>query len=126
MLQLKSVFKTGFLLGLIWGAWHFLVNVWGSSTSSGEVPLVIFLPVALFSFLLPYRILMVWVYDNTKSLLMAILMHMVLITFWLTFMPTSSTGIYIFTWFLVWAVLLWVLVLAVNKYTAGKLLRYQH
>jgi hypothetical protein len=28
-----------------------------------------------FSFLLPYRVLMVWVYDRTRSLLVVILMH---------------------------------------------------
>ena len=30
----------------------------------------------LFSWLLPYRVLIVWVYDRTHSLLVAVLMHM--------------------------------------------------
>ena len=29
-----------------------------------------------FSILLPYRVLMVWVYDHTQSVLMAVLMHL--------------------------------------------------
>jgi len=32
--------------------------------------------VMLFSWLLPYRVLIVWVYDRTQSLLVVMLMHM--------------------------------------------------
>jgi membrane protease YdiL (CAAX protease family) len=66
--------QTGFLLGIAWGAWHTLVSWWGS-IGAGDVPMAIYLPVVLFAFLIPYRILMVWVYERTQSLLLAMLMH---------------------------------------------------
>jgi membrane protease YdiL (CAAX protease family) len=123
MLKRFSVFKTGLFLGLVWGAWHFLVNFWGSANSAGVVPLVLFLLVALFSFLLPYRILMVWAYSHTKSLLISILMHCSLITFWLVLAPTAGDGLTKVIWFSTWAVILWGMVIAVNNLTKGGLLR---
>jgi hypothetical protein len=57
------------------GAWHFLAILWGSPGSFGSVPIPVYMLVALFSFLPPYRVLMVWVYDRTQSLLIAVLMH---------------------------------------------------
>jgi len=54
-----GVLGTGLIVGLLWGAWHFLVTLWGSGSSSGALSLVLFLFVALFSFLPPYRLLMV-------------------------------------------------------------------
>jgi membrane protease YdiL (CAAX protease family) len=121
MLKRLSVFMTGLFLGLIWGAWHFLVNFWGSANSAGDVSLVLFLFIALFSFLIPYRILMVWVYSHTKSLLVSILMHCSLIIFWLVLAPTIGTGLYRVIWFSTWAAILWVMVVIVNKLTKGSL-----
>src|SRR5829696_9249970 len=86
-----GVFSTGLIVGLLWGAWHFLSNVWGSGTSSG-VPLALFMPVILFSFLPPYRMLMVWVYERTESLLVAILMHASLVAFWIISTPVGMGG----------------------------------
>lgn len=114
MLKKLSVFKTAIGLGLIWGAWHFLVNLWGSANSSLDVPLAVYLGAALFSFLIPYRIFMVWVYKFTQSLLLAILMHCSLITFWLILAPRVGTGIFRVVWFLTWAAVLWLAVLTVG------------
>ncbi len=66
--------QTGLILGVIWGAWHTVASWWGSN-SAGDVPLAIYLPVVLFAFLIPYRILMVRVYERTQSVLLAMLMH---------------------------------------------------
>ena len=122
MLKRLNVFKTGLFLGLIWGAWHFLVNFWGSANSAGVVPLALFLFVALFSFLLPYRILMVWVYDHTKSLLISILMHCSLIIFWLILAPTAGDGLSKVIWFSTWAVILWGTVITVNNLNQKQLI----
>jgi membrane protease YdiL (CAAX protease family) len=107
-----GVFSTGLSVGLLWGAWHFLSNIWGSGASSG-VSLALFMLVILFSFLPPYRVLMVWVYEHTGSLLIAILMHASLVAFWLISMPNGIAGAPLMTWYLVWAALLWVVVAAV-------------
>jgi len=75
LLKRHSVIGTGLLTGVLWGAWHLLAVLWGSASSFGDVPIPVFMLVALFAFLPPYRVLMVRVYERTGSLLVAILMH---------------------------------------------------
>jgi hypothetical protein len=107
----------------MWGAWHFLVNLWGSDSSSGALSLALFLPVVLFSFLPAYRVLMVWVYDRTGSLLVAMLMHASLVVFWLIFTPLAISELPLVTWYLVWAAVLWVVVAAVAVANGGHISR---
>ena len=62
------------------------------ATSSGTLPLALYLLVLLFSILPAYRVLMVWVYDRTGSLLVAILMHTSLLASTLIIIPLSHRG----------------------------------
>ena len=71
----RGIFLTGLIVGLVWGAWHLLVTWWGSTDTSGSLSMIVYLPAMTLSFLVPFRILMVWVYDRTGSLLVAMLMH---------------------------------------------------
>lgn len=73
LLRKLNIFKTGMLLGLIWGAWHFIL-FWENDSFHRTIPFLLLLA-RLFSWLPAYRILMVWVYEGTKSLLIIILMH---------------------------------------------------
>jgi membrane protease YdiL (CAAX protease family) len=75
MLARQKVVATGVGVGLVWGAWHLLAIYWGSADALGSVPVALYLFVALFSFLVPYRILMTWVYEHTRSTLIGVLMH---------------------------------------------------
>jgi membrane protease YdiL (CAAX protease family) len=118
LLGRHGVLATGLFVGLLWGAWHFLSNIWGSGTSSG-VPLALFMPAILFSFLPPYRMLMVWVYERTESLLVAILMHASLVAFWIISTPVGMVGVPLVTWYLVWAAALWAVVGAVAMANHG-------
>ena len=62
-----GILATGLLVGGVWGAWH--APLFSRSDSfTGALPLVL-LTVQLFSWLPAYRVLMVWVYDSTGSLL---------------------------------------------------------
>ena len=70
-----SIFRAGLILGVVWGLWHTLVVAWGIGAAAGSVPLAVFVPLDLLSFLPAYRVLMVWVYDLTDSLLLLMLMH---------------------------------------------------
>jgi membrane protease YdiL (CAAX protease family) len=70
-----GVLATGLIVGFVWGAWHLLVVWWGSADTSGSLSMVVYLPAMAFSFLVPYRVLMVWVYDRTDSVLLAMWMH---------------------------------------------------
>ena len=85
--------------------------------------MAIYLPVMLFSFLPPYRVLMVWVYDRTGSLLVAMLMHASLTTSVRIFDPLAISGVALLTYNLVLAAALWVVVAAVAVANRGQLER---
>lgn len=70
-----GVLGTGLIMGLLWGAWHLPLFA-GSAASSGAIPPALFMAVMLFAWLVPYRVLMVFVYDRTQSVLLAMLMHL--------------------------------------------------
>lgn len=104
-----GVFSAGLLLGILWGLWHmplFLASV----HSSGPIPPVIYLLVLLFSFLPPYRILMVSLYHRTGSLLVTILMHAPLTASQLVLIPAGISGRQLVTFDLALGAVLWVLV----------------
>jgi len=74
-----GVLTTGLIVGVLWGAWHLLQSYWASGVTSGEISLSIWLADAVVGAfvgqLVAYRVLMVWVYEHTESLLLAMLMH---------------------------------------------------
>ena len=105
-----SIVTTGLILGLLWGAWHFLL-FWESDSFSGFIPFVLLLA-RLFSWLPAYRILMVWVYDRTESLLVVILMHMSLVATLTTIDPVL-TGTNLVIFIVARAAILWAIVAAV-------------
>jgi membrane protease YdiL (CAAX protease family) len=126
LLRLRhGVLGTGLIVGVLWGAWHFLTTFWGSGTASGALSLAIFVPGVLFAVgILPaYRVLMVWVYDRTNgSLLVAMLMHASLTASMLILGPLA-TGAALATYILVLAAALWVVVGAVAVANDGHLTR---
>jgi membrane protease YdiL (CAAX protease family) len=113
---------TGLIVGLLWGAWHFPLFS-GSVSSSGALLLALYLSVLLFSFLPAYRVLMVWVYDRTGSLFVAMLMHAPLAASQLILIPLAISGVQVVTYDLVFAAALWVFVAAVAVANRGRLER---
>lgn len=110
-----SALRTGLVVGLAWGAWHFVVIYW-MSDPSGEVPLAVLLPIQLFSWLPAFRVLMVWVYDRTGgSLLIAMLMHASLSAGMLILQPLAMEGTVLLTYVLAFAAALWVVVGVVRR-----------
>ena len=121
-----GVLTTGLIVGFLWGAWHFLVNFWssGRDSPSGALSLALLLTSLLFSIgILPaYRVLMVWVYDRTGSLLVAMLMHLSLTASNVILAPLA-TGVLPVIWVLVLAVALWIIVAVVAVVNRGQLLQ---
>lgn len=97
------------------------MNFWGSGTSTGTLSLDLFFPSLLFSvvILTAYRLLMIWVYDNTGSLLVTMLMHASLTASTVILMP-QATGGDLLMYDLVLAAL-FVTVAAIVAARAGKL-----
>jgi membrane protease YdiL (CAAX protease family) len=116
-----GVLTTGLIVGVLWGAWHF--PLFSSGDPSGALPLALFLPVQLFSFLAAYRVLMVWVYDRTGSLLVAMLMHASLTASTLILQPLDVTGMRIVTYDLILTVALWLLIAALAMANGRQLSR---
>jgi len=121
-----SILTTGLIVGVLWGAWHFLQGLWISGTYSGALPLALFLPLSILSSiaqLTAYRILLVWVYDRTGSLLVTTLMHAVLtISTVIIFRPLATGASFLVnTWVL--AAAFWVVVAAVAAANRGRLSR---
>jgi membrane protease YdiL (CAAX protease family) len=107
-----GVLTTGLIVGVLWGAWHFIV-FWQSGSFSGALSLALLLG-QLFSWLPAYRVLLVWVYDRTGSLLVVMLMHAGLVANNFVLIP-ALTGAALLTYILVWAAALWVVVAAVQR-----------
>jgi membrane protease YdiL (CAAX protease family) len=126
LLGRRGVFSTGLLVGVLWGAWHLLSSVWYAGVMHGEVPLVPF--TALYFAggvvqLTAYRVLMVWAYDRTGSLLLAVLMHAGLIVTTTPLVMGATTGVVFLTWFGASAAALWGVVAAVALANGGHLAR---
>jgi membrane protease YdiL (CAAX protease family) len=112
-----GIFTTGLIVGLVWGAWHFL-PFWEVNTFYGALPLALLLA-RLFSWLPPYRMLMVWVYDRTDSLLVTMLMHGSLVATTLVLPSMELNGVPLIAWLLAWAMALWITSAAVYLFRHG-------
>ena len=121
-----STLKSGIIIGLLYAVWNFPVVFWVSSATGtvGSLPMVIFMPAVLFTWLPACRVLMVWVYEHTESLLLIMLMHASLIAFWRIFTPLILTGAALITYYFVFTASVWIInAVALRQKT---LLRPQH
>jgi membrane protease YdiL (CAAX protease family) len=107
-----GVLATGLIVGFLWAAWHLLVALWASGTVSGTLFLASYL-LDPFLFLVAFRVLMVWVYDRTDSLLVAMLMHMSLTFSPRVLAPLGTSAVHLLTFDLVWSAAVSVVVVAV-------------
>jgi membrane protease YdiL (CAAX protease family) len=122
-----GILTTGLIIGVLWGVLYIpTYDLWGSSASFGSLPVPLFLSVYGLSFLVghmpAFRVLMVWVYDRTGSLLVAILMHASLLACIIIFAP-AATGVAFLVYSFAVAAALWVIVAAVAVANGGKLSR---
>jgi membrane protease YdiL (CAAX protease family) len=107
LLKQYNIYATGLLIGLLWGAWHFIL-FWEDDTFSLTIPFLLLLA-RLFSWLPAYRIIMVWVYKHTQSLLIIILMHASLVASLATLDPAIS-GADLLIYIVIRAAILWAIV----------------
>ena len=113
-----DIFATGIIVGLLWGAWHFLA-FWEIDTFSGLLPFTLLI-MRLFTWLPPFRIIMVWIHDQTKSLLLVMLMHASLVFTTLNLPSAELSGRMLIIWLVSWSVALWVIVALIAKFGLKK------
>ena len=104
-----GVVGAGLIMGLLWGAYHFSIIYWPGNPT-GALALALLLPAQLFAWLPPYRVLMVWMYDHTNSLLLAMLMHASATASMLILQPFGISGVMLLTYVLGLGAAYWIIV----------------
>ena len=121
-----GVLTTGLFVGVLWQAWHLLQGYWSSGVTSGEISLTLWLSTwvvgALVGYLVAFRVLMVWVYEHTGSLLVAMLMHTSLVAATFILFPPLAVTANLISGFAC-AAGLWVVVAVLAVVTRGHLSR---
>jgi membrane protease YdiL (CAAX protease family) len=123
-----GVLGTGLVVGVLWAVWHVpFIRLWPGVALAEGLPLGPFLVITSFLVLvgqLPaYRVLMVWVYDRTESLLLAMLMHASLTATTFILGPAVVAGSNLLVYDVALAVVWWVVVAAVAVAYGGHLSR---
>lgn len=122
----RSILGAGLIVGILWGVWHLLQQVFISGTYAEDIPLPLYMAVAVFNTvagLTAYRVLLVWLYDRTGSLLVTTLMHASLTACNIFIFRPEATGVPFVTFGLLFTALQWLLVAVVAKLDRGRLSR---
>jgi CAAX protease family protein len=107
-IQLKwGALATGLLLGFIHGVWHIAADYMGSSGAMGAYWFTHFAAMWLVG-LMALRVITVWIYNRTGSLLLAQLTHATFTGSLITLTPTPIDPANETTWYLVFAVAIWI------------------
>ncbi len=122
----RSILGTGLILGVVWGVWHLLQQVFISGSYAETIPLPLYLAVAILNTvagLTAYRVLLVWLYDRTGSLLVTTLMHASLTACNIFLFRPEATGVSFMAFGLVFTALQWLLVALLAVIDRGRLRR---
>jgi membrane protease YdiL (CAAX protease family) len=96
-------------LGVLWGIWHLpVIDYLGTATPHGTYWLRYFL--AFAAAMTAMRVLIAWIYTNTKSVVLAQLMHASSTGALVVFSPSGVTARQETTWYAVYAIALWIIV----------------
>jgi membrane protease YdiL (CAAX protease family) len=115
MRKKQGLFSTAIYLGFLHGIWHLVVWFLIQSADLGRYWLPYFIAFVLF--LAAFRVVVVWVYSNTNSLLLAQLMHASSTGFLVVLTPTEIEPVNWVIFYTVYAVAMWVIALvAIRKY----------
>lgn len=108
----------GLGLGLVWALWHVLVDLRHNFNTMGIAWLLEF-AVFYVATLSAYRLLMMWAYANTQSLLLAVLMHASYTGWLFVLFPVTSfeQGL---VWQATFAAGLWIVVAVVVRRSAPR------
>ena len=122
MRQVRSPFAASVLLGVLWSCWHLpVVNYLGTATPHGSYWFLYFLAFALA--MTAMRVLIGWVYTNTRSMLVAQLMHISSTGSLVVFSAARASALQECIWYAVYGAVLWMVVLAVRMRYGTRLIR---
>lgn len=121
-----GVLITGIIIGILWGAWHIATHViLASGAYAAPESRSVYIAARSLSFLLgglvAFRVLMVWVYDHTRSLPLMMIMHASLTAANMIFEPEAIGGTSLYIYDLTGALAMWAVVVLVLALTRGRL-----
>jgi membrane protease YdiL (CAAX protease family) len=117
--QNLPVLPAAVLLGVLWGLWHLpVIDYLGTATPHGTSWWPFFL--AFTAAMTAMRVLIVWLYSNTKSVLLCQLMHVCSTGSLVIFSPPRVTAAQEALWYAVYALALWLLVGLVTLFYGTK------
>lgn len=113
-----GVLATGLIVGIWWSAWHLFPNIWSSRAASGELAMPVYLAATaagvFVGYLTAFRVLMVWVYDRTGSLFLAMLMHVSFTASLLILNPLDLSGVHLVAYSFALAAAVWIVVAVIT------------
>jgi membrane protease YdiL (CAAX protease family) len=104
LLEKHGTLRAGAVTGVLWGLWHF-PPFWQEDSFASGWPLVLLLA-RLFTWIVAFRVLMVWLYRQTRSLPAVVLMHTSLVVCMIAIEPALE-GAALLTYILCWTAVLW-------------------
>jgi membrane protease YdiL (CAAX protease family) len=109
----RSALSNGILLGIIWSIWHLpVIDFLGTATPHGTWWFPYFLSFALV--MTAIRVIIVWTYCNTQSILLSQIMHISSTGFLVMLSPSPISVQHEPIWYFVYAVILWVVVIYIT------------
>lgn len=118
----RSALSAGLMLGVVWGLWHApVVDYLGAAAPHGAYLVPFFL--TFIAIVMAVRVLIVWIYSNTGSVLLAQLMHASLTVSLATFDPVGVSPGQETLWYAVYAAVLWIVVAVVIMSYGKRLVR---
>ena len=109
MRQKLPALGAAILLGLLWGAWHLpVIDYLGTATPHGARWLHFFL--SFTAAMTAMRVLIAWLYSNTRSVLLCQLMHVCSTGSLVIFSPPRVSAAQEVFWYAVYAAALWIAV----------------
>ena len=120
--QRYGVLGTGLIIGVLWGVAHFPLYYWASGNLSGALSPGFLVTAQVLAWFPAYRVLMVWAYDSTESVLLAMLMHASLTASQVIF-ASLATAVPLFTYTLVFGAVVWLVIGVVALAQGGHLTR---
>ena len=109
MTKKRSALKAAIILGVLHALWHIVADYIGASSLRGEYWLAHFIAMMVAS-MTAMRVLIVWVYENTQSLLLSQIMHASSTGFLGVLVSTPISPAYSTLFYVAYAILLWVFV----------------
>ena len=123
MARKENALAASAALGVFWGMWHLpVIDYLGTATPHGAYLLRYFL--AFAAAMTAMRVLIAWIYTNTKSVVLAQLMHASSTGALVVFSPAGVTAGQETTWYAVYAMTLWIIV-GIGAAIFGKRLKPQ-